>query len=1001
MGSLVSLIRRIVLVIAYSAVVWHLVDVLRHRSEPSQIFQLYSLPYFAWVVFYGIFWLAWTVITLYAFFRWDWAVARIKHIAQNRRGLAVAWFGLPMVWFAMLGWVTLVGLRSSATTPHSGTVPLVLTAAFILVVLGTLLRYSPRQNSRPIALSLDNRLSGLAVVQQLEKAVEQVAAKNWARLLPLSAITLVTGILCAPALANPNVLIGGEDIRGLYYIIESYATQMVRAGKLPFWNPYLFSGFSLLGRPDSMFFYPFQFVARYFVPVNTALAWGIALHVWIAGVGMFWLCRHLQLRQWIALVCAFAFMIGGGLTTRIFAGHIWKIYALAWMPILWLCLDSAFEDKNRLAVFGGAGVLALIILSGHPTFSGYFLLFAGLYWLYQVAFRWLQQKDLREVVVSGLKFAIILILGVGLASIQLLPSLVFASQASLVSGYGFDEANLGSLVPQHLLMIFLPDAYRQPGQAIWELLPYVGVMLPLTVPWAFVKSRHQRLAFFLGLIAVFSLALGFGHDLRVFSLLYYAFPPFRVMRIPARALVLWFPSIIVLGGIGLQILADKLPKPSFIFSISRVYNYVGLSLLGIIAGYAVTRLFGITLPMAEASQTLLAVATAALMFLALQLAVSKSLLVISWNINTAATWLGVGIASLLLGIVNLPLFIPAETALGEVVWGFTKLVMLLLVGSVLLPLLYSSRRWVIPSILVATFAFADVYSFGAKYVNVSEKPSVDPTAKQVLSVIPPPPTAHIMGGDVLRGSNALMPLHIGNIDGYYSGMIRDYAAYLRGIAKNPPFDTVVLLSNTSFPILDRRALDYLNVTHIFSKNQLSEPGFELAAETTDYFIYKNLNALPRAFWVNHIQVAPDSVSALQAVLDPQFDYRTTVVLDRPVSVEADKNETASIDIIGFEEASGGLTIQTQSAEAGVLVTSEPYYSERRAWIDGEEVPLLKANSAFIAVALPAGSHNVQIGYVPSSLYTGSVISLGALILCLLGVFVSLKKQPIRQAQITQ
>jgi uncharacterized membrane protein YfhO len=59
---------------------------------------------------------------------------------------------------------------------------------------------------------------------------------------------------------------------------------------------------------------------------------------------------------------------------------------------------------------------------------------------------------------------------------------------------------------------------------------------------------------------------------------------------------------------------------------------------------------------------------------------------------------------------------------------------------------------------------------------------------------------------------------------------------------------------------------------------------------------------------------------------------------------------------------------------GFLFFSEPFYPERRASIDGHTVPLLRANLAFTAVAVPAGAHDVELRYVPSRFYLGSVIS---------------------------
>jgi uncharacterized membrane protein YfhO len=58
--------------------------------------------------------------------------------------------------------------------------------------------------------------------------------------------------------------------------------------------------------------------------------------------------------------------------------------------------------------------------------------------------------------------------------------------------------------------------------------------------------------------------------------------------------------------------------------------------------------------------------------------------------------------------------------------------------------------------------------------------------------------------------------------------------------------------------------------------------------------------------------------------------------------------------------------------------SEPYYRERRAFVDGERVSPVLANVAFMAVPVPAGIHRVELRLVPTTLYAGAVTSAATL-----------------------
>jgi hypothetical protein len=57
---------------------------------------------------------------------------------------------------------------------------------------------------------------------------------------------------------------------------------------------------------------------------------------------------------------------------------------------------------------------------------------------------------------------------------------------------------------------------------------------------------------------------------------------------------------------------------------------------------------------------------------------------------------------------------------------------------------------------------------------------------------------------------------------------------------------------------------------------------------------------------------------------------------------------------------------------GVVFFSEPFYVERRAFVDGTPVTPRRANLAFTAVPVPAGRHVVELRMVPRTFYAGAV-----------------------------
>ncbi len=999
-------IRRLFLLGATILFAWPLAEALAHRSEDTAILGRYSPPYFAWVVFIVLSFLLWVAAALAAFFRWEWLMARLERLAEQRGLARWMWAALAAIWLPMLAFVLMVDQTASDTTPQSAALPLALLAASSLVIFRRLAIAAQPEHSPDEAFGMVERLAGAPATRRIEAAAARIAGRPRPNAAAIAIITLAAAVALGPALWTPDKLLDSHDLQNLYYPVEIHTSAAMRAGTLPTWNPYLFSGLPHMSHPVTLVYYPIAFVLRLLLPVNLAAAWALGIHLWIAGVGMYALCRSLGLRPWIALLCALVFMLNGEMVGDISAGHVWLVYALAWLPAAWLLVKLALETGSLRALAGASLIVAMLILTGHPTFPGYILLFLGFVWLLHAIQVWQRERRPQAIFGLGARFAAILGLGIGLAAIQVLPTVVLSSESALTSGYDLADANLGALLPQHLTTMFLPDAYGYRGYASWEMVPYLGVLLTLAAPFAFVQAKRRPLAILLGLIALLALALAFGHELRLFSALYLAFPPFRVLRFPPRALVLWVPAMVVLGGLGLEALADKAVQGRWLTWAARVTGGAALIPVGAIAGYLLRRwltfealppqpaLQGLTMGLIWGTALLVFVLWAGAALFAPGNRLAGGLLLAA----LLAIWVVVGYAVLptAAGSPGAPDAVPVNGA------RFLTLGALLILSALALRLLHRSGHGALAPLLIGLLVLADLGPYAARHIAVADPPSFTPAERQALAAIPPVSEGRVMVGDT-GYLNQLMPLGIGNVDGYYSGMLAGYSLYLRGVAANPPLDTVVLLSVTSYPQLDERALDFLNVTHVLSEQPLDETNRELVGEAPGkFYVYRNPDALPRVFWVGRVEVAEGGDAALDAVLDPGFDYATAVVLEEGAPVEegaATAATSADVRLAEYDESSGDLLVRTRTSQAGVLVMSEPYYPERQVWIDGQPARLLRANVAFSAVALPAGEHEVEVRYVPVSFYRGAWISLGSVAICAgLALYEAIKQRALSNEQ---
>ncbi len=122
----------------------------------------------------------------------------------------------------------------------------------------------------------------------------------------------------------------------------------------------------------------------------------------------------------------------------------------------------------------------------------------------------------------------------------------------------------------------------------------------------------------------------------------------------------------------------------------------------------------------------------------------------------------------------------------------------------------------------------------------------------------------------------------------------------------------------------------------------------------------------------------DERDALEMAIDPTFDPRSAVVLEDTIfdagTTDLVVNEPVEVVAVGPRS----VRLRTTRTRPGWLVNSTPWYPGWRARVNGVERPLLRANHAFGAVALDAGTADVVLEYDPWSVRVGIWLSCIAL-----------------------
>jgi hypothetical protein len=136
---------------------------------------------------------------------------------------------------------------------------------------------------------------------------------------------------------------------------------------------------------------------------------------------------------------------------------------------------------------------------------------------------------------------------------------------------------------------------------------------------------------------------------------------------------------------------------------------------------------------------------------------------------------------------------------------------------------------------------------------------------------------------------------------------------------------------------------------------------------------------PQRGFLTHAAVVGGDDAAIYALLsEPGFDPLATVVLSAPVTVDLATRDQVAVE----SDVPGKVRFQVDTDAPGVLVFSEAYFPGWRATVDGRATPVLRADGALLAAAVPAGSHQVEFVYQPAALRWGGLISGAALLFAL-------------------
>jgi hypothetical protein len=470
----------------------------------------------------------------------------------------------------------------------------------------------------------------------------------------IDAVALVT--LCAASLilyrqiALTNLVLPGTDALTYFYPYRAYAADAIRSGRIPLWNPYLFLGVPFLANPQTGVFYPPNLLLTWLMPATAVglarapalVAWSLVLHTALAACGAYLYARCiLRLSPVPALLGASAFAFGGFLSGQ--AEHVNQLNVSAWFPLL-LLLWEARHRARWPALLGLGGAIGMGLLAGHTQSSYITLAGLGAYAVLEPflprrhrehgeeekksdtqplsgvtnpirAIPWEHKSSEDSFLLRALRISVVnllrslwqlgfaLLVGMGLAAVQLLPTLELSRLSIRSGGLSYREAVAFSLspLPRLLRYTFLP-AWGQSlrdvfgGDFFTEYVAAIGVV-PLLLAalacaaWArramkggqdSLHEGQRRATAQVIVLAALGVLLALGLYNPFYYILFKVVPGFGLFRVPARWLVLYAFGAAMLAGIGLHEVSQWLKAPGAIWR-SRLRGMVlaALTIVGV------------------------------------------------------------------------------------------------------------------------------------------------------------------------------------------------------------------------------------------------------------------------------------------------------------------------------------------------------------------------------------------------------------------------------------
>ncbi len=732
-------------------------------------------------------------------------------------------------------------------------------------------------------------------------------------------------------LSGKEILI--ERDLSVFFIPPKYLwVNLIKTFQMPLWNPYNYSGIPLLATLQPGVFYPPNFIYILF-PFNLVWNWLIVLHFTLSAVTIYSLLKFLKTSYVAALAGGITFMLSDYLmSVHNLLSHLFPV---TWTPLVIMFFLKFFETGRQKHIVMCSLFLSLQFLAGAPE-----ILIISVFIMFILLFsieRFIEKDiDISKKIKACLLIFLIYFL---VSAIQLMPFLELNFNSIRNKGLSYEEAVIWSFNWHDFIQFFIPNYFgynlnntKYWLNQSWLKTIYLGIM-PFYLSILFFLNKDKKKWILLFFVFI-SFALAFGKNTWIYQYLFHV-PPFNSIRYPVKFLYLFFFVIAMTTGFGLDILIkDVKEKSKRMKACIVIASFAGLLFAlgwGAVEYFRddIISLFDVYGIKPDKYNYIEKNVQNIRRFLLMSFLICTGLFVYL-RFKKKEIFLYV-----LVGLLGLDLFTAN--------YGYYKL-----------------ARWdsyIKRDDIVDTISSNDgIGRYMLTPRTMEEFPSW-PLDRMVVS----------------PGYASLFELF--SIDGQEVLRINNHDKMLKMIKNSPSLENA------------KRFFDITDVRYLISSYKITDNDFEIVNEMPvnekNAYIYKYLGSPGRFLMFNKVICVNDSKAAEEKLIDNSVDLRSEIIL---IDKEKEKVKLEGEGLAGtarlLSYRANKVFIECNAKTDAFLYVSDTHYPGWRAYIDGKRTEIYRANLAFRAVKIPAGTHRVEFRYIPLSFYIGFVVTIFGVLLCI-------------------